>query len=472
MRTGLYVRDNAADLVVADLYALDLEVQCVAHPRDRGKLQQQADLALVRALEYRSLRVEAEQSRRPPEVGLENLSDVHSAWNAERVEYDVDGTAIGEERHVLLGNDAGNDTLVAVASRHLVADRDFALLGHVNLHELNDARRQLIRLQHAVNSLLRFLLELGLLFVGQVDDRADSLVHLLVFDAERLEIQSRNLEVLEHLRRQLGARGNRFLDGSGLERERDGLPVEQLIQLGVADFVDADFLLALESADLTDSLAAILLDDLVFDAREDLHVDYHAFHTRRDLERRILHVLRLLTEDRGEELLFRRQLRLALRRDLADEDIARLDVRADADDATFVEIRQRLLGDVRNLSRDLFLAALGVAHVQLELLDVDRRIDVVLHQSLGEHDRVLEVVSVPRHERHGDVGSERELSHFRRRTVSENLSLLHLLPGLHDRALVQRGVLVGAPVLLESITIVLGKSRERPVSILTARLVS
>ena len=38
------------------------------------------------------------------------------------------------------------------------------------------------------------------------------------------------------------------------------------MQLGVADFVDADLLLALESADVTDSLAAILLDDLVLDA--------------------------------------------------------------------------------------------------------------------------------------------------------------------------------------------------------------
>src|SRR6202158_5611372 len=178
MRTGLYVRDNAADLVVADLYALDLEVKCVANPRHSGELQEQADLALVRALENRSLRVEAEQSRRPPEVGLENLSDVHSAWNAKRVEYDVDRTAVGEERHVLLGNDAGNDTLVAVASRHLVADRDFALLGHIDLHELNHSGRQLIRLQHAVDSFLRLLLELGLLFVGQVDNGADSLVHL------------------------------------------------------------------------------------------------------------------------------------------------------------------------------------------------------------------------------------------------------------------------------------------------------
>src|SRR2546423_6574663 len=257
MGAGLHVGNDATDLIVADLDAFDLEVERVTNPRDRGELQQQADLALVRALENRGLRVEAEQSRRPPKVGLENLSDVHAARNTERVENDVDRTAIGEERHILLGNDAGNDALVAVASGHLVTDRDLALLGHVNLHELNDAGRQLVRLQHAVDSLLRLLLELGLLFVGQVDDGADSLVHLLVFDAERLEIQPRYLEVLEHLRRQLGAGGNCFLDGSRLQRERHGLSLEQVVQLDVADFVDADLLLALESADFPDSFTPV-----------------------------------------------------------------------------------------------------------------------------------------------------------------------------------------------------------------------
>ena len=126
-----------------------------------GELEQQSDLALVRALEHRRLGVEAEQLRGPPEVGLEDLSDVHSARHAERVEHDVDRPAVGQERHVLLGNDAGNDTLVAVASGHLVADRDLALLGQVDLHELDDARRQLIRLQDAVDALFRLLLELA-----------------------------------------------------------------------------------------------------------------------------------------------------------------------------------------------------------------------------------------------------------------------------------------------------------------------
>src|SRR5258705_10163506 len=55
------------------------------------------------------------------------------------------------------------------------------------------------------------------------------------------------------------------------------------------------------------ALAAVLLHDLVFDAREDLDVDDDAFHPRRHLQRRVLHVLRLLAEDRGEQLFLDRK---------------------------------------------------------------------------------------------------------------------------------------------------------------------
>ena len=145
-------------------------------------------------------------------------------------------------------------------------------------------------------------------------------------------------------------------------------------------------------------------------------------------------------------------------------------MRADADDAALVEVEQRLFGDVRNFARDLFLAALRVADVQLELLDVDRRIDVVLHQALGQHDGVFEVVAVPRHERDGDVRAERELAHLRRGAVGEHVARLDLLAELHQRPLVDRRVLVGAPVLLEAVAVVLRETRERTVVVLLAAL--
>src|SRR5690606_3358354 len=106
-------------------------------------------------------------------------------------------------------------------------------------------------------------------------------------------------------------------------------PLDLLLGLGPDD---ADLVLGVlvEEADL-------LVEDLlgphvpllpVVLAREDLHVDDDALDARRALERGVADVAGLLAEDRPEELLLGGELGLALRRDLPDEDVARLHVRA------------------------------------------------------------------------------------------------------------------------------------------------
>ena len=74
------------------------------------------------------------------------------------------------------------------------------------------------------------------------------------------------------------------------------------------------------------------------------------------------------------------------------------DLGPDADDAALVEVGQDLLGEVGDVPGDLLGAELGVAGVDLVLLDVDRGEHVVAHEALGQDDGVLEVVALPRHE--------------------------------------------------------------------------
>ena len=42
------------------------------------------------------------------------------------------GRAVGQEGHILLGQDAGDNALVAVAACHLVAHLDLAALGDID----------------------------------------------------------------------------------------------------------------------------------------------------------------------------------------------------------------------------------------------------------------------------------------------------------------------------------------------------
>ena len=164
-------------------------------------------------------------------------------------------------------------------------------------------------------------------------------------------------------------------------------------------------------------------------------------------KRRVLHVGRLLAEDRAQQLLLRRQLRLALGRDLADQHVGRLDLGADVDDPRLVEPRQLRLAQARDVARDFLRAELGVARDDRELLDVDRRVAVVGDDALADQDRVLVVVAVPRHERDQHVLAERQLAHVGRRAVADDVALGDDVADVDQRPLVDVGVLVAARVL-------------------------
>ena len=76
----------------------------------------------------------------PSEHGFVNLTEVHTRRHTQRVQADIDDRSVLEERHVLVAHDTGHDTLVAVASGHLVAHLQLTLLGDIDLGHLDDAR--------------------------------------------------------------------------------------------------------------------------------------------------------------------------------------------------------------------------------------------------------------------------------------------------------------------------------------------
>ena len=231
-------------------------------------------------------------------------------------------------------------------------------------------------------------------------------------------------------------------------RPGDALPALQQLGQTAVDVAVEDRLLVVavlgEPLDLLalDGERALVLLDAV--AVEHAHFDDGALHAGRHPQRGVAHVGGLLAEDGAQQLFFRRHRAFALRRDLADQDVAGAHFGADIDDAGLVEVLQRLFRDVGNVAGDFLGPELGVARHHLEFLDVDRGEDVVLDDALGEQDRVLEVVAVPRHERDQHVAAERQLAEIGRGTVGDDVALLDLIAHLHQRTLVDAGVLVRA----------------------------
>src|SRR6185369_8979608 len=193
---------------------------------------------------------------------------------------------------------------------------------------------------------------------------------------------------------------------------------------------------------------------------EDLDVNDGAFDARRARQRSIADIAGLFTEDGAQQLLFRSELRFALRRDLADHDVARFDGRADADDSALVEIAQRAFAHVRDVARDFFRTQLRIARFDLEFFDVDGGVVILLHHLFRDQDRVFEVVAAPWHESDQDVSSERQLAVVRARTVGDDLTLHNAVALLHDRTLVDTGVLVGALELRQLINIAADFTRQ------------
>ena len=354
---------------------------------------------------------------------LENLPDVHAARHAQRIEHDVDLRAVLEERHVLDRHDARHDALVAMAAGHLVAGLDLALHRDEDLDHLHHAGRQFVAALQLLDLVEEAAFQPLLRLVVLLAHRLDLGHHGFVLDGERPPLRARI--VFQHLAVDLGVllEALRARDGDLADQRFGEARIDVAIedrQLVVAVLGETLDLLAL------DRLGALVLVDAV--AVEHAHFDDGALHARRNAQRRVAHVGRLLAEDGAQKLLFRRHRAFALRRDLADEDVARLHFGADIDDAGFVEVLQRLFRDVRNVARDFLGPELGVARHHLEFIDVDRGEHVVLDDPLGEQDRVLEVVAVPRHERDEHVAAEREIAEIGRGTVGDDVALATLSP--------------------------------------------
>ena len=316
-------------------------------------------------------------------MGLEDLADIHAARHAERVEHDVDVGAVLQVGHVLDRNDLGHHALVAVAAGHLVAGLDLALHGDEDLDHLHHAGGQLVAALQLLHLVDEALLELLAALVVLVPERLDLRHQLLVGDGELPPLRARIFVEpvagdLAALLEALRPRHRHLVDEHVGETAEDVAIEDRLLVVAVLG--EALDLLAL------DRHGALVLLDAV--AVEHAHLDDRAGDARRDAQRGVAHVRRLLAEDGAQQLLLRRHRALALRRDLADQDVAGQHLGADIDDSGLVEALQRLFRDVGNVARDLLRPELGVAGHDLELLDVDRGEDVIAHDALGQEDGV------------------------------------------------------------------------------------
>jgi hypothetical protein len=342
----------------------------------------------------------------------------------------------------------GNHTLVAVAASHLVAGLDLALHGDEDLDHLHHTRGQFVAALQLLDLVHEALFQLLLGFVVLRTQRLDFTHQAVIVERERPPL--RPWIGVEHI----GGDGIALLVAL---RPGNALLARQHVGQTAIDVAIKDRLLIV--AVLAQTLDFLALDGnrtlILVDAVtvEHAHLNNGARTPGGTRRAGVAHVGGFLTEDGAQKLFFRRHRAFALRRDLADQNVAGFHFRPDIDHAGLIEVLQRLFRDVGNVAGDLFRAQLGVARHHLEFLKVDGGEHIVFHDALGHQDGVLEVVAVPRHERDEHVLAERQFTHLGGRTISDDLALLHLVTNRHQRTLVDAGVLVGTLELHQTVDV-------------------
>ncbi len=198
-------------------------------------------------------------------------------------------------------------------------------------------------------------------------------------------------------------------------------------------------------------VALLLLLIEVRAAAEALGGDDHAFLAGRHGEAVVLHILARAAEDRVQQFFFGRQFALALGGHLAHQDVARLYACTHAHHAVLIQVAQGLLAHVGDIAGEFLATQLGLANFRVVVLNVDGGKGVVLDQTLGDEDSVLEVVAVEGHERDQEVAAQGQLAVGAAGAVRDDLILLDPLALANDGPLVQAGPLVEAGELAEDI---------------------
>ena len=402
------------------------------------------------AIEDRRLETFAQLVASPTEDGFIDLTEVHTGRHAEGVEDDVNRRAVGEERHILGTDDLGDDTLVAVAASHLVADAEFALHGEIDLGHLDDARREVVADGEGKLVAGEAAGDFAGLDVVVVEEFLDEVVGFLV-GSPLVGADLVVVDRLEGLGSELDLFGDDFLfmviiDAVGdLAGEQDEEAVNEL----VFQLVHFEIIFSFRSSEELFFLGTGLA--VADDAREEFLVDDDATDRRWDLEGGILDIAGLVAKDGAEKFFLGSGVGLTLRRDLADEDVALPDLGADTDDAVFVEILGGVVADVGDVASEFLDAAFGLADFEGELFDVDRGEDVLTHHAFGDDDSILEVVALPRHESDFEVAAESEFAALSGEAFAKHLTLLDLVALLDDGTEVDGGGVVGALIFGETV---------------------
>ncbi len=108
------------------------------------QIQSIHNIILIGAVKYGRRHIKAKGLCSQAQMNLQYLSNIHTGRHAERIQYNIQRTSVGQERHILYRKHTRYHTLVAVAACHLISYGNLSLLCDINANRLIHSRRQLV----------------------------------------------------------------------------------------------------------------------------------------------------------------------------------------------------------------------------------------------------------------------------------------------------------------------------------------
>lgn len=186
---------------------------------------------------------------------------------------------------------------------------------------------------------------------------------------------------------------------------------------------------------------------------ENLNIDNLSGFAVRHSKGGITDLTGLLTKDRPEELFLIGKLGFSFGSDLTDQNIARTNFGANANDSLAVQILQRFFRNIGNLAGNFLRAKLCITGIALVFLNMNGCVQVALYKVFIQKDCVLIVVAFPRHIGNDDVIAQRQLTVVSCRAICNGLSGRHPITLVYDRYLIYAGSLVGTQEFLELVAV-------------------
>ena len=156
----------------------------------------------------------------------------------------------------------------------------------------------------------------------------------------------------------------------------------------------------------------------------------------------VAHIFGLFTKDCTQQALLTAELLLTLWCDLADQNITRLNLRANLHNTALIQVAKAILTHIGNIARHDFWAKLRLAHLDGIVLDVDAGKGIILYQATAQNHRVVHVVAAPRHKGYQQVLTEGELTIGNGRTLDERVTLRNGLAAANPDFLVDTTIII------------------------------